>query len=140
MSHSPPRNRLARKLLTASLGVATLSYVTAVTSCGGETGAVDASPGDERTGPGPVVGNLAPGPTDAQKADVTGAIDATQPDVREEFIVGNLAPIPIDAHADGTPADVTTDTGSDVTTDTSSDVLTIGEHFIGNLAPPPQDH
>jgi hypothetical protein len=135
MSNVPTRPRFARKLLTASIGVATVSYVTAVTSCGGDTNATtDAAPDDANAERAVVVGNLAPVPTDAQ------LMDASQFDVREDFIVGNLVLIPTDAHPDNAQTDVATDTGSDATTDTSSDVLTIGEHFIGNLAPPPQDH
>jgi hypothetical protein len=141
-----PRPRIARKLLSASLGVATLSYVAADTSCGGSTALTTPDAAEEF-----VVGNLAPLPTDAQP--------------QEEFAVGNLVFIPMDAKADVTradaasadvaPADGTTDaTQSDVARDTAVETSTEtgndspsdalpdvrDEFLIGNLAPPPQDH
>jgi hypothetical protein len=131
MSHSTPRPRIARKLLTASIGVATLSYVTSATSCGSSPDhpTTQDAASEER-----VVGNLAPLPTDAQPPT-----DALQV---QEIVVGNLVGIPIDASADEA-SDASADQAAETATDSAPDDApqdVRSEFIIGNLASPPQDH
>jgi hypothetical protein len=132
MSHVKPRPRVARKLLTASLGVATISYVAAVTSCSSDdsAGGKDA----QATGDGStaldaqsefVVGNLAPRPID-------GSLTDTQPMTIPDVAVGNLVAPPPDSAAD-------TSAGHDASSDVSSSADVVCEHFVGNLAPMPTD-
>jgi hypothetical protein len=138
MSHSTPRPRIARKLLTASIGVATLSYVASATSCGSSPDhpTTQDAASEER-----VVGNLAPLPTDAQglPTDAQPPNDALQV---QEIVVGNLVGIPIDASAD-MASDTSSDQAAETATDSAPDDApqdVRSEFIIGNLAPPPQDH
>ena len=84
---TPPRPRVARKLLVASVGVATMAYVGA--SCGGTTegpsGGADAATADH-VDDFPVANLVAP-PTDAH--DDTSAADAL-----DDFPVANLVAPP----------------------------------------------
>lgn len=104
-----PRTRTPRKILVASLGVATMTYVMA--SCGG----------------GEVVANLV-GPTPE-----SGPPDG-KADTRDEFPVANLVAIPMDA-----PADVTKDAVGDTRGDSPRDAFTIDEFPVANLVAIPID-
>jgi hypothetical protein len=82
----PPHPRVARKLLIASIGVATMSYVATACSSSSSTGpAADAGKGDV-VDDFPVA-NLAQFP-DSQMRDTSA------PDVMDDFPVANLVVMP----------------------------------------------
>jgi hypothetical protein len=96
----PARRRPGRKILIASIGVATLNYV--AVSCGGSssTGSGgDAAMGDtgsDRVDDVPVA-NLVAIPPDAIDEFPVANLVAVPPDVIEDFPVANLVAIPMDA-------------------------------------------
>ncbi len=98
----------SRKLLAASIGVATVTYVACSnTDPGvGNGGSSDAGVvGDQ------VTGNLMPS-------------DSGNPIVGDEQVVGNLMPAPVDASGDAN--DATVDAGDDAPEDAPSDSPTDG--------------
>ncbi|HMJ57169.1 MAG TPA: hypothetical protein VK540_34100 [Polyangiaceae bacterium] len=107
--------RKARKLLVASLGVATLSYVSAGQGCA-------------------PVANLVAGPGGLSDADTNGHPNARPDvpianlvpppfDVRRDFPVANLVAPPIDVRSEviDTPSDVSTEDAADAPTDAADD-------------------
>jgi hypothetical protein len=141
--------RAGRKLLVASIGVATMTYVG--TNCGGasslpsgsDDGAAGSSSSGGITGP---VGNLMPAPIDA-RADGRDATGGDGPFIGP---VGNLMGIPTDAadSSDRTIADspedaadaTTQDSPQDSTTDMGTTVFDVIDDFpIANLIVPPLD-
>ena len=128
---SPPRPRPSRKLLVASIGVATVSYMAATASCSSSS-------------QGAPVGNLVAPPNDASQ---TG--DATQPadsPTGEEFAVGNLVAFPLDAaEGDGAQEGAPQDGSKDVEPndgelkDVVEDVIDDFSRVVGNLIAPPRD-
>jgi hypothetical protein len=78
----PPRPRVGRKILIASIGVATLNY--AGVSCGGS----------EVAPPGPGVDSGADQAADQAAADQAAADSTRGPDVIDDFPVANLVATP----------------------------------------------
>jgi hypothetical protein len=96
----PPRRRPGRKILVATIGVATLNYV--AVSCGGSssTGSgTDAAMGD--TGSDHIdevpVANLVAIPPDAIEEFPVANLVAIPPDALDDFPVANLVAPPMDA-------------------------------------------
>jgi hypothetical protein len=109
-----------RKLLVASIGVATVSYVVATASCGGTTSA------------GP---SVTPENDASQSADVEQ--DQTSPPGDEfEIPVGNLMPFPFDA-ASSSGGDATKDAPADE--GAPVDAADEFHQIVGNLVAPPID-
>ena len=108
-----------RKLLVASIGVATVSYVVATASCGGSTSA------------GP---SVTPVGDASQTADVEQ--DQTSPGDEIEIPVGNLMPFPFDA-ASSSGGDATNDASEDE--GAPADAADEFHHIVGNLVAPPID-
>jgi hypothetical protein len=84
--------RRGRKLLIASIGVATMSYV--ATSCGTTTGPADGRADVMNDIP---VANLVAPPVDVQGQDGQPQ-DVQHHDTRDDFPVANLVAPPVDGH------------------------------------------
>lgn len=114
---APPPTRKGRKLLVASIGVATMAYVGA--NCGGSEN---------------VVANLLAPPVDASK-DTANPVKDAAPDLVDDFPVANLVAPPVDARA----IDVVEDfpVANLVAPPVDAKVFDVVEDFpIANLVPP----
>jgi len=110
-----PRTRPSRKLLAASIGIATVSYMTATASCSSSH----------------AVGNLG-GPyttDDASPTDATGTFN--------NDVVGNL--MRFDASGDDATESGAQDAPADAVQDAVQDAVEEFSHVVGNLIAPPID-
>jgi hypothetical protein len=119
-----PRPPPGRKLLIASVGVATVSYVALSTSCGSSS----------------TTGNVPP-PSDAADEFPVANLVAPPFDAAEEFPVANLVAPPLDAFVPPEDArgDVAADGPRDAPGDAVSDQATIDDFPVANLVAPPID-
>jgi hypothetical protein len=115
-----------RKLLIASVGVATVSYVALSTSCSSSSNPA---------------GNLVAPPSDAADEFPVANLVAPPFDAAEEFPVANLVAPPLDAFVPPADArgDVTADGPRDAPGDAVSDQSTIDDFPVANLVAPPID-
>lgn len=135
MRKDSPDKRKGKRLLVASIGVATVSYLALQGGCTDEEETIT------------TVANLLAPPLDASYESVTTG-DASRPvDAGFDALVvsGNLLPPPFDASSDALitsgnllpppPPDAATDAAADAARDGQADV---GLPSVGNLLPPPK--